>query len=60
MPGTTEAARDQNRRVEFVIIGRTGAETRSGEELSVPPTPAPDEAPTPDDDTAPDPGVIQD
>ena len=49
VPGTSEAARDQNRRVEFVIIGRTGAETRSGEELSVPPTPAP----TPDDDTAP-------
>jgi outer membrane protein OmpA-like peptidoglycan-associated protein len=33
---TTEAARDQNRRVEFVIIGRDGGETRAGEELPVP------------------------
>ena len=42
VPGTSEAARDQNRRVEFVIIGRTGSETRSGEEMRVPaPTPAP-------------------
>jgi outer membrane protein OmpA-like peptidoglycan-associated protein len=43
VPGTSEEARDQNRRVEFVIIGRTGSETRSGEELRVPsPEPAPE------------------
>jgi outer membrane protein OmpA-like peptidoglycan-associated protein len=41
---TSEAARDQNRRVEFVIVDRGGAETRSGEELPVPAGPdAPDD-----------------
>ncbi|MEQ1730998.1 MAG: hypothetical protein ABL982_21730 [Vicinamibacterales bacterium] len=25
VPGTSEAARDQNRRVEYVIVGRTGS-----------------------------------
>ena len=42
VPGTSEAARDQNRRVEFVIIGRSGAETGSGVELRVPSPPPPD------------------
>jgi outer membrane protein OmpA-like peptidoglycan-associated protein len=49
VPGTSEAARDQNRRVEFVIIGRMGQETGSGEELRVPaPAPAPEADPAPE------------
>jgi outer membrane protein OmpA-like peptidoglycan-associated protein len=60
--GTSEAARDQNRRVEFVIIGRDGSETHSGEDIKVDPgtvpeanglepnaPDAPEEPPTPDE-----------
>ncbi len=53
VPGITESARDQNRRVQFVIIGRDGAETGSGESLKVDPAPPAPEAP---EDSAPDDG----
>lgn len=42
VPGSDEAARSQNRRVEFVIIERTDGGTPTPE-----PTPAPEPAPTP-------------
>ena len=49
--GTSELARERNRRVEFVLVDEQGGETRSGEALPAPsPTFEPEAAPAPGPD----------